>query len=378
LRRALAATAFIAAAMAPTASAFDAPAQPGTLGSFHDGQGLANPLDIKFDIPGLAGAPSDVKIFISGTHGFIGEVDAYLIAPDGTEKIIFYGVGGRGDFESGESTNLNGAYTFSDSAPASPTFWEAAANADIDIPPGTYRAALPTGENTLITPAFSGIASPSGTWTLRLTDAQFGTSGQISAAVLSIKTPPPPAPTLTGTSPGSPSGSTTPRIVGNSPAGLSVKLFSTADCSGSPLATGTSAQLGGQGIAVTVAPESTTEIRAQAIDADNQTSPCSAPISYVAKDPVQPDTDPPETTIKRKPTFTGPKHSHFAFRSSEPGSTFRCSLDGAPFRTCKSPLNYRNLKKGRHVFRVAAVDSAGNVDPTPAKVRFRIRKSPKR
>jgi hypothetical protein len=161
-------------------------------------------------------------------------------------------------------------------------------------------------------------------------------------------------------------------VLGNAAPGTQVRLYGDAGCTGSPLASGTAAELAGQGIPITVAFGKTTQIRAQAVDADDQLSACSTPLNYTAETLQRPDAEPPETTIRRKPSYTGPKNSHFAFRSSEAGSTFRCSLDGTRFRDCKSPKNYRNLEKGRHVFRVMAVDPAGNADPTPARQRFRI------
>jgi hypothetical protein len=62
----------------------------------------------------------------------------------------------------------------------------------------------------------------------------------------------------------------------------------------------------------------------------------------------------------------------FKFRSSEPLSTFLCKLDRRKAKRCKSPRTYKRLKPGRHVFRVWAIDAAGNKDPTPAKRRFRV------
>jgi hypothetical protein len=56
----------------------------------------------------------------------------------------------------------------------------------------------------------------------------------------------------------------------------------------------------------------------------------------------------------------------FRFVSNEGGSTFRCRLDGAAFAPCGSPMRLSRLADGFHVFRVAAVDGAGNVDPSPA------------
>lgn len=42
------------------------------------------------------------------------------------------------------------------------------------------------------------------------------------------------------------------------------------------------------------------------------------------------------------------------------------------FRPCRSPRKLRHLKLGRHTFLAEAVDQAGNVDPTPARWRWRV------
>jgi len=80
-----------------------------------------------------------------------------------------------------------------------------------------------------------------------------------------------------------------------------------------------------------------------------------------------PDTTPPQTTIDSGPS--GPVSSTtatFAFSSSESGSTFACSLDGATATACTSPTSYAGLADGAHAFAVAATDSSGNADLTPA------------
>jgi hypothetical protein len=76
------------------------------------------------------------------------------------------------------------------------------------------------------------------------------------------------------------------------------------------------------------------------------------------------NTAPPNTTITSGPS--GPFNSTsaaFTYTSSEVGSTFQCSLDGAAFGTC--PPSYTGLSQGSHSFRVRAIDAAGTIDPTP-------------
>ena len=85
------------------------------------------------------------------------------------------------------------------------------------------------------------------------------------------------------------------------------------------------------------------------------------------------DTKPPRTSIVKGP---GPGlaggAARFRFRSSEGGSTFVCKLDRRKARRCGSPKRYSGLGPGLHVFRVWATDAAGNKDPTPAKLKFRV------
>ncbi len=89
------------------------------------------------------------------------------------------------------------------------------------------------------------------------------------------------------------------------------------------------------------------------------------------------DTTPPDTTINSGPTGTVTSNSaSFTFSSTEVNSTFRCSLDGAPFTACASPQNYANLSDGQHTFKVAAVDPSGNVDPTPAAAAWTVDATP--
>jgi hypothetical protein len=94
--------------------------------------------------------------------------------------------------------------------------------------------------------------------------------------------------------------------------------------------------------------------------------------SVVRFDRVSKDTDPPETTITKKPKKkTTKRKAKFGFTSDEAGSTFECKIDKKSFKPCASPKKYK-VKPGRHRFQVRATDESGNTDPTPAKRKWKV------
>lgn len=101
-------------------------------------------------------------------------------------------------------------------------------------------------------------------------------------------------------------------------------------------------------------------------------SPASGP-----QQPPRRDRTPPATRILRHPRavlFAAQQRRRvtFAFQASENGARFRCRLDRQTFRPCRSPREYL-VSRGRHAFRVLAVDPAGNRDRSPALFRFLVR-----
>jgi hypothetical protein len=79
-----------------------------------------------------------------------------------------------------------------------------------------------------------------------------------------------------------------------------------------------------------------------------------------------------DTTLQVTVTDSGPSgyvkstSVSFSFSSSEEGSTFRCSRDGSTFTACTSPKEYSGpLSQGSHIFKVRAIDKAGNIDGPP-------------
>ncbi len=110
--------------------------------------------------------------------------------------------------------------------------------------------------------------------------------------------------------------------------------------------------------------------RVEAIDSDGKADPTPASYTWTIEAPVTPPPAaiaPPETTITSgPPSSTKSTDAGFSFSSSVANSTFKCSLDTAGFSTCSSPTSYSDLAVGSHTFRVEAIDSTGNIDPTPA------------
>ena len=90
--------------------------------------------------------------------------------------------------------------------------------------------------------------------------------------------------------------------------------------------------------------------------------------------PPSSDTTPPDTTLGKTRVKPAKHKATFRFLSSEAGSTFLCRLDKRPFAPCRSPRTYRHLKPGRHRFAVEARDAAGNIDPSAAIKRFRLKR----
>jgi len=216
----------------------------------------------------------------------------------------------------------------------------------------------------------------------------------------------PATPVLEGTDPASPGGSTTPAVLGLADAETAIKLYDQAGCTGEVAATGTAEDLAGAGIEASVATGSTTSFWVTATDAHGDTSACSNSVTYVhqggsgdaggggappgggsggagpappALAPAQPAGPayvvprtritfaPAAKTRSRRPVF------RFVDATGQGGTRFRCRIDRKRWRRCGSPVRLkRKLGRGRHVFRVRAVNAAGAWERKPAKRRFKV------
>ena len=81
----------------------------------------------------------------------------------------------------------------------------------------------------------------------------------------------------------------------------------------------------------------------------------------------------PETSIDSAPAReTASRSARFGFSSSEAGSRLACKLDAGAWAECASPRRVTGLSDGKHTLLVAAIDAAGNVDPTPATHKWAV------
>ena len=148
------------------------PANGGTLGAIADGAAggtacgdFGAPRDITFTVSGMSAPLSDVRVSITGTHTWVGDLDISLIAPGGAPTaLILSQTGSTTVAGCGDSSDLAGPYNFFDTAPSSPTWWGAATTAASTVPvaSGNYRTTsiggvASGGGLTLLTPSFAGI-----------------------------------------------------------------------------------------------------------------------------------------------------------------------------------------------------------------------------
>jgi hypothetical protein len=165
--------------------------------------------------------------------------------------------------------------------------------------------------------------------------------------------------------PGERASDTTPSVAGSAPGAGTVTVYAGANCSGTPVAKGSPAQLGA-GFPVSVPENAATSFTAVAIRA--QRSACSDPVTYT-EDSLAPRTritmGPGVKTRKRKAVFR-----FTDITEDPPGTTFKCKVDKAKWKPCASPFRIKHLKLGKHALKIRATDIAGNVEPKPVKRGF--------
>ena len=266
------------------------------------------------------------------------------------------------------STNANASFTFHASESA------------------TFECNLDgAGWGTLCTSpqAYGGLADGSHTLQVRATDG-VGNVGTAASYTWSVDTTVPSSPTLIGPADGAlvnaaALGGTFSDPTAGDTGVVDVRICTSSagagtTCSGlvqsgssSTVTSGSSGTYTPSGIA-----DGTYTWQARARDTAGNQSGWTATRSFTL------DSTPPDTSVgaTQPPTFTNSTSATFGFAATEVGSTFKCSLDGAAFTPCSSPVAYSSLTEGTHTFSVEATDQAGNTDPSPAVYSWTVDMTP--
>lgn len=201
----------------------------------------------------------------------------------------------------------------------------------------------------------SGLADGSHTFSVRATNSA-GDAGPQTDRTFTVDTTPPGAPTISGAPTGTVNtGSASIAITGESGATLkcSVDGGSYITCT-SPLS-------------ITGLSDGTHTVSFKQVDAAGNAGTAVASASWTV------DTTPPATpAIAGAPSGAVASASASLTLTGEAGATFRCSLDGAAYAACASPLALSGLADGNHTISVKAVDVAGNISVAAATASWSV------
>ncbi|HEX2110140.1 MAG TPA: Ig-like domain-containing protein [Gaiellaceae bacterium] len=244
-------------------------------------------------------------------------------------------------------------------------FTSAALSFTADDPAATFECRLDGAPFTACTSpkSYTGLSQGTHTFEVRATDAAGNTDTTPASRTWTVDFTAPAPPVIESPADGSILATATITLSGTAEAGSFVEVFDGTASKGGTTATGS----GTWSKTLTGVVDGSHTYTAKATDAASNTSAASNARTIVV------DTVPPTTTIFEAPgSPTSSTAASFTFEANEPGSSFECSLDGAAFAACTSPQSYSGLASGSHTFRVRAIDSAGNVDGTPAEHTWTI------
>jgi hypothetical protein len=108
-----------------------------------------------------------------------------------------------------------------------------------------------------------------------------GNDSRLAGRYFTVDTRAPATPKITSTSPASPADDNAPEVIGTAAAGMTIKIFKTAGCTGNAAAKGSTAKFKSTGITVPVPSNATTSLRAKATDPAGNSSLCSPAFTYV-------------------------------------------------------------------------------------------------
>jgi glucose/arabinose dehydrogenase len=146
--------------------------------------------------------------------------------------------------------------------------------------------------------------------TATATDPAGNVSACSSALTYVEDSTPPAEPSITATTPASPANDNSPEVSGVAESGVTVRIFKSANCSGTAAATGSASQFAAGGLAVAVADDTSNSLTATATDAAGNVSACSGSLTYTedSTPPAAPSitaTSPPSPANDNNPEVKG-------------------------------------------------------------------------
>jgi Tol biopolymer transport system component len=153
------------------------------------------------------------------------------------------------------------------------------------------------------------------------TDAANNTSACSSSSISYVEDSAAPAqPTLSSTNPASPANNNSPKILGSTEAGSTVKLYTDSSCSSAVAAAGTAAAFNSPGLTVGVTDNTSTTFYATATDAANNTSGCSSSSVTYLEDSAGPGAP---SVSSSNPASPANNNSPLILGSADAGSTVK-------------------------------------------------------
>ncbi len=238
---------------------------------------------------------------------------------------------------------------------------------------------------TFASPGFSVIVDDNSrtTFYARATDLATNLSPCAMGPTYEEDSLPPSTPSPLVSVPASPANNNAPRVrVTATEPGSTVRLHTTADCSGTPAAEGAAADAANLGLPVAVPDDATTVLRTTARDTAGNVSGCSAPISYV-EDSTPPDLPTLIVSVPGSPTNDNAPRIR---GSAEPGSTVKLfvtagcagppSATGSAADFASPGLAVSVADNTTTSFQATATDAAGNISVCSSSTLAYVESSP--
>ncbi len=165
------------------------------------------------------------------------------------------------------------------------------------------------------------------------------------------------------------------------PAASVVNLYTTAGCTGAPVAQGTAAEFASPGFAISVADDTTTAFRATATDGAGNVSPCSAARIYVEDSTAPPtpqitDTDPDSPANDNSLLVKGTGGGKTVKLYKTAGCTGAPVAQGSATQFASPGFLAAVADNTTTSFRATATDAAGNVSGCSAPRQYREDSAP--